>query len=154
MKHSGIDPSALPKTYQDQIAAQYPVPKCGLLAADTLTGEKPRLRQRESPLNKTEQAFLAWLGLKCPLGTHIAQGITLKLANGVRYTPDFFTISRDIPIGCRMTAWEVKGHMRDDAAVKLKVAAKEYPWIMFNLVTMDRKHMQPTYPWHIQPILP
>ncbi len=34
---------------------------------------------------------------------------------------------------------EVKGFMRDDAAVKLKVAAKMHPWWTFRLVKKSKK---------------
>jgi len=47
---------------------------------------------------------------------------------------------------CR--AYEVKGFMRDDAAVKLKVAASLYPWIKFHLVTRKKGE------WIIQEVLP
>lgn len=81
----------------------------------------------EAKLNKLERAFLAWLRSTSPPWIGI-QCITLKLADDCRYTPDFWTL------GCSLHAHEVKGFMRDDARVKLKVAARMYPMIQFTLV--------------------
>jgi len=88
------------------------------------------VRQQTGPkLNKTEADFLVSLQHSGHKTIHI-QAITLLLANGVRYTPDFVCTLA----GGDVFAYEVKGFMRDDAAVKIKVAAKEYPWISFCLV--------------------
>ena len=57
--------------------------------------------------------------------------VTLKLAPDTRYTPDFLVIG---PAG-DVQFHEVKGFMRDDARVKLKVAADRFPWFRFHLVT-------------------
>jgi hypothetical protein len=83
----------------------------------------------EEKLNKTERAWLShlrllhypWIGIQC---------ITLKLGYDCRYTPDFTTIG---PSG-QLQAWETKGFFRDDAKVKLQVAARLYRWIDFVLV--------------------
>lgn len=101
-----------------------------------------RLRQRTEPkLNKTEAAFMQWLQERHDAGTIRAQSVTFVLANGVRYTPDFTNLRLGL-------AWETKGFMRDDAAVKIKVAAAMYPEIRFHLVT--RKGGT----WEIQEMLP
>lgn len=89
----------------------------------------------EEKLNKTERAWLTnlrvvernqWIGI---------QNITLKLGFDTRYTPDFMVI---LPAG-NLVAYEVKGFMRDDAAVKIKVAARLFPWIEFILVKRNKK---------------
>lgn len=54
----------------------------------------------------------------------------LRLAGRTYYTIDFFTPSD-------LHCWEIKGHMRDDAAVKIKVAAELHPYYNFVLVTRD-----------------
>jgi len=64
-------------------------------------------------------------------GVH-EESITLKLCNGVRYCPDWI-ITTCTESYC-LTAYEVKGFMRDDARKSLLFAAKEYPWIRFVLV--------------------
>lgn len=102
-----------------------------------------RLRQRSGPkLNKTEQAFLEYLNARYDPKDIRAQAVTLVIGNGVRYTVDFTNLRAGL-------AWETKGHMRDDAAVKLKVAAAQYPEIKFHLVTRAKGAG-----WAIQEILP
>ena len=98
-------------------------------------------------MNGLETAFLAYLEQwkeRCGLQMEVkAQAVTLEIANGCRYTPDFVTVEtvmlRDEGGNWRhsrqLSAYECKGFMRDDAAVKLKVAAALYPWIAFHLVT-------------------
>ncbi|HNR70389.1 MAG TPA: hypothetical protein PKJ00_03295 [Verrucomicrobiota bacterium] len=84
-------------------------------------------------LNKTEAAFLShlesqsheWLGV---------QNITLKLADDTRYTPDFAVLC-----GGELTFYEVKGFFRDDAKVKLKVAARQFPMFHFVLVKRNKE---------------
>jgi hypothetical protein len=49
---------------------------------------------------------------------------TFKLADDTRYTPDF-VVQR--PSGA-LEVEEVKGHMRDDALVKLKVFVAQFPF--------------------------
>lgn len=84
-------------------------------------------------LNKTEAEFLVklradkwpWIGV---------QAVKLRLAsNKCTYTPDFITVDDGV-----IVAWEVKGFWRDDARVKIKVAAKEYPFIRFVAVTKTK----------------
>jgi len=83
-----------------------------------------------SKLNKTERAFYdlqrvnadnLFLGVQC---------LTFKLGDDCRYTPDFIVIRKTGAI-----AYEVKGFMRDDALVKLKTAARSYPFFKFIVVT-------------------
>ncbi len=105
---------------------------------------KKRIRQNGSGLNKTEQAFHDYLLQFHPVSEIYSQRITLLLANGVRYTPDFLVRNRGT-----LAAYETKGFMRDDAAVKLKVAASLYPWITFHLVTKKKGGG-----WDIQTVLP
>lgn len=94
--------------------------------------ESPRLRQQRGPReNKTEAAFAAWLRARNADCQVEREGITLLLANGVRYTPDYAVISQE----GRVNLWEVKGYMRDDAAVKIKVAAARFPHFSFRLAT-------------------
>lgn len=83
-------------------------------------------------LNKTEARYLQWLKRTQPHCRIGIQDITLRLANGVRYTADFSTWDSQ---ESKLTLHEVKGFMRDDAWVKLKVAAHEFPMYDFLLVT-------------------
>ena len=85
----------------------------------------------EAALNKTERLFLAylrqtnwqWIGI---------QSVTLKIGDNCRYTPDFPAIKAGT-----LTFFEVKGFWRDDARVKIKVAARTFPWARF--VAVRRK---------------
>lgn len=99
------------------------------------------MRQNTKGPNKLEQAFGAWLRAKYQ-AVH-EQSVTLLLANGVRYTPDFVVYQGGV------MAFETKGFMRDDAAVKIKVAASVYPWIKFWLVKKNGRTA-----WSMQEILP
>jgi len=61
--------------------------------------------------------------------------VTLKLADGVRYTPDFLVIRGDGTAEFH----EVKGgFIRDDARVKLRVAARQFPEFVFQLAQCTR----------------
>jgi hypothetical protein len=118
---------------------------------------KSRIRQQTGPLlNKTEAAFYEYLKGQRPGASVLPQSITLKIGNGVRYTPDFAVVS-DATNGhrspvCEFHFYEVKGFMRDDAAVKLKVAASLYPLFGFHLVTKRPKKLGGG--WDIQNVLP
>lgn len=84
-------------------------------------------------LNKTERSFYDILMLD---QRHIliwVQAFTLKMADDTRYTPDFVTLTDG-----KLMAWEVKGFFRDDAKVKIKVAARMFPVFTFTLVRKDK----------------
>ena len=87
----------------------------------------------EKKLNKTERQWFSKLSLFGYPCIQI-QAITLKLADDTRYTPDFSCIG---PNG-EMIFWEVKGFMRDDALVKIKVAARLFRWAKFILVRKEK----------------
>lgn len=82
-----------------------------------------------SKLNKTERAYhqylvcmnYQWLGV---------QNITLKLADDCRLTPDFAYLDKD----GHLVMIDVKGFQREDALIKMKVAARMFPWIRFVIV--------------------
>jgi hypothetical protein len=139
--------SDLPPRYQAQALAQLaavPRPRTVQLqqaAPPPAKKAPPRIRQNSAGLNKTEQAFYDYLKTRGDPGVLRTvlppQSVTLRIANGCRYTPDFVVAyhhSTDIP-SVDLVAYEVKGFMRDDAAVKIKVAATAFPWITFHLVT-------------------
>ena len=138
--------SDLPPRYQAQARAQLaavPHPRTVQLqhAAPAPAKKAPsRIRQNSAGLNKTEQAFYDYLKARedpgVPRTVLPPQSITLRIANGCRYTPDF-VVAYHCPMReqVELVAYEVKGFMRDDAAVKIKVAATAFPWIAFHLVT-------------------
>jgi hypothetical protein len=126
--------SDLSPRFQAQAVAQLhgtPHPRTVKIEVAPQPPAKKRIRQNASGLNKTEAAFEQWAkagGIQ--FAQFYSQAVTLRIANGCRYTPDFIATG-----AVWLRAYEVKGFMRDDAAVKLKVAASLYPWITFHLVS-------------------
>jgi hypothetical protein len=55
------------------------------------------------------------------------EAVTLVLAPDCRYTPDFLVLCPDGLIELH----ETKGHWREDAKVKIRVAARLFPWFTF-----------------------
>lgn len=89
-------------------------------------------------MNKLERGFWGRLQDAQRQGIFLEvrrEPIKLRLAGKTFYTPDFMSIGFSIT---RVRLWEVKGFMRDDAAVKLKVAAAQYPFFAWTLVQKDR----------------
>ncbi|WP_321946545.1 hypothetical protein [Paraburkholderia sp. J10-1] len=83
-------------------------------------------------MNKTEGAYADHLMALQSMGSVLwfrFEGLKLRLADKTFYTPDFAVI---VASGA-MEFHEVKGHMTDDAAVKIKTAARQYPFV-FKLV--------------------
>jgi hypothetical protein len=89
---------------------------------------KPGLGALPKPrMNQLESAYAAQLDLELRQGLILwwrFEGITLKLGDDCRYTPDFAVLAADGVLELR----ETKGFMRDDARVKLKVAAASFPF--------------------------
>lgn len=95
----------------------------------------PRQSTDEAELNNLERAWLVEMRRRNYQEIGI-QSHTLKLADMCRYTPDFFALVDGVP-----TFFEVKGFMRDDAQVKLKVAARLHRIFKFVLVTRENKKL-------------
>lgn len=114
-----IDPSQLPPAYRAQIAGIAPT-----------KAPKPRgMNKWESEYAKKLEALKAagvvrWYGF---------ERITLKLAHDTRYTPDFLVWFVNGDFQCH----EVKGHWRDDALVKIKVAADLFRMFRFIAVRLE-----------------
>lgn len=84
-------------------------------------------------MNKTEKRRAIELEAERRTGAIAAwsyEKITLKLADDTRYTPDFFVVEADGMIRFE----ETKGFWRDDAKVKIKVAAAQFPFRFVSLV--------------------
>lgn len=104
----------------------------------------PRPTTDEEKLNKTERAYLAVLRASqdpCWIGI---QNITLKLADDTRLTPDFTTINK---LGA-ITFIDVKGFQREDALIKMKMAARQFTWAQFEIVSRDGRE------WKIRKLVP
>ena len=81
-------------------------------------------------MNKTEASFNAQLTVLKKAGRiqwFMFEGLKLRLGHTCFYTPDFIALDD----AGKLIAYEVKGFWRDDARVKIKVAARAYPWIRF-----------------------
>ena len=84
-------------------------------------------RLRAGERNKTEAAYEQHLATQQFAGQvqwFKFEGIKLRLAGNTFYTPDFAVLAAD---GV-MELHEVKGFWTDDARVKIKVAADQYPF--------------------------
>lgn len=84
-------------------------------------------------MNKLEAEYAGMLKAASDVVWSAYEGITLRLGNDCRYTPDFALMRRD----GSMELHETKGFMRDDALVKIKVAAAQYPF-KFVLVRREK----------------
>jgi len=104
---------------------------------------KPTLRQDRRGPNKTEAAFAAFL--EGNGARPIREGVGLRIGNGCVYWPDYVVLS-----GKSANVYEVKGHMRDDAAVKIKAAASLFRGFRFFLVHRDKSAPSG---WRIEEVL-
>jgi len=79
-------------------------------------------------MNGTEREFAGMLDVRRAAGEVVCywyEGVTLKLASDCRYTADFFVL---LASG-EMEVVEVKGgFVRDDARLKVKLAADRFPF--------------------------
>ena len=82
---------------------------------------------KSGEMNKTEAAYAAYLdGLKkdCLIADYRFEAVKLRLADKTFYTPDFMVLMPDFSFEMH----EVKGFWEDDARVKIKVAAAQFPF--------------------------
>lgn len=87
--------------------------------------------------NKTEARYAQYLELQKRAGT-VAwfrfEGITLKLAHDTRLTLDFAVMLPDGTLelhDCKVIRrGDSKAHVEDDAAVKMRVAAETFPFVI------------------------
>jgi hypothetical protein len=94
----------------------------GRLPAGKMNGTEAKYAQHLSDLRMAGE--ILWYGF---------EAVKLRLADNTFYTPDFAVMAKDGVIEMH----EVKGFMRDDAAVKIKVAASAFPF-RFKLVRLNR----------------
>lgn len=94
-------------------------------------GPKPQPREPRQRKNQTEQRYeREYLQTRLNYGDvvdWVFEGVKLRLADNTFYTPDFFVVKNDC-----FEIVEVKGsYEREDARVKWKCAAEQYPWFRF-----------------------
>lgn len=102
------------------------------MSAVTLPRLALRLPDLFAGMNRLEATFAASLEAKRRAGEIVLwryERVTLKLADDTRYTPDFWVLELDGSV----SIIEVKGFFREDALVKLKVAASQFPEFRFYL---------------------
>lgn len=141
-------------TYAEAIAGRIPAGAKLRKGAEAQIVEAPSastvIRQSRREPNKTERRFeverlrmwhrIGWVS------KYDYEAVTLKIANGCRYTPDWWAITND----GRTQFYEIKARKMiwDDAIVKLKVAAAQYTAYEFWLCAWDKNG------WTIERVLP
>ncbi|EMY3087611.1 DUF1064 domain-containing protein [Raoultella ornithinolytica] len=95
-------------------------------------------RLKTGTMNKTEEAYCQHLELRKRYGEIVwyrFEGIKLRLADNTFYTPDFSVMLAN----GQMEMHEVKGYWTDDARVKTKVAADQYPFRVIGITKLPAK---------------
>lgn len=103
-------------------------------------------RMKAGKMNKTEAAYESALKTMLVVGDIVwykFEGLTFKLADNTRYTPDFAVMMADGQIALH----EVKGFWRDDARVKIKVASEMFP---FKFIAVKAKTKKSGGGWEIE----
>lgn len=95
-------------------------------------------RKKPGEMNKTEAEYAEILATRQHLGEilwYTYEGLTFKLADDTRWTPDFCMMMAD----GTMEVHEVKGFWRDGAKMKIKVAARLFPFRFLAVRKRSRK---------------
>lgn len=95
-------------------------------------------RLKVGQMNKTEAEYAASLENMKHAGLiawYRFEGIKLRLADNTFYTPDFAVMR----VTGEMELHEVKGFWTDDARVKTKVAADQYPFRIIGVTRQTKK---------------
>lgn len=88
-------------------------------------------------MNRLESRYAQDLEFKKRAGEIIDwryEPFNLRLADNTYYRPDFLLVYPD-----RFEIHETKGFLRDDANVKIKVAAAQFPWMKFKMIFWDKR---------------
>ncbi len=83
-------------------------------------------RMKTGQMNRTEAEYAGHLEMLKRIGEiawYRFEGMKFRLADNTFYTPDFAVMRSD----GQLEMHEVKGFWRDDARIKIKVAAEQYP---------------------------
>ncbi|RZN40416.1 DUF1064 domain-containing protein [Escherichia sp. E2593] len=103
-------------------------------------------RLKTGQMNQTEAAYCQMLELRKRAGEvawYRFEGIKLRLADNTFYTPDFAVM---LASG-EMELHEAKGMWTDDARVKTKVAADQYP---FRIIAVTPKPKKAGGGWKVE----
>lgn len=105
---------------------------------------KVRVKGGPRKMNSLERAWAAVLEARQAAGEvqwWAWERVKFRLADGCYYTPDFVAILADGTI----EVTETKGFMRDDALVKFKVAAEQFPWATWRMVRRRKGQWETMY---------
>lgn len=111
--------------------------------AGAIEGRASATNDPREKMNGTESAFADYLDGRIQRGEIKRwdfEAMKFILADRTTYTPDFFVM---LPDG-RIEFYEVKGFMRDDANVKLKVSASKFYMFKFYLVRKEKREWKIT----------
>lgn len=103
-------------------------------------------RLKTGQMNKTESEYYQLLELRKRAGEVVwyrFEVVKLRLADNTFYTPDFAVM---LSTG-EMEMHEVKGFWTDDARVKIKVAAEQYP---FRFIAVKPKAKKAGGGWEVE----
>lgn len=94
---------------------------------------------QDHSMNKTEQNYSNHLEILKQYGDikdYLFEPFNIRLGKRTFYKPDFLVVNGNNEIEIH----EVKGYWRDDAKVKIKVAAERIPWFRFKAVYNENGH--------------
>lgn len=108
--------------------------RASLPSTSSTVGAATNEPRYKSKLEAQYAQYLDALKYGKELRTWVYEPLKFRLADRCWYTPDFLVVQNDGALELH----EVKGWMREDANVKLKVVARLFPWFTFKLVTRSR----------------
>lgn len=123
--------------------------KSGRLPVSRNVGQRERLVIKQTPrreMNATECAYATVLETKRLAGEisfYEFEGVSVRLAPGSRYKPDFFVVTLT-----GLECHEVKGPWREAARVRIKVAAAKYP--MFKFIAVSKIRLRDGGGWKVE----
>ncbi len=103
--------------------------------------------------SKLEAAYAKHLDLRVQAGEVLRwryEAVTFALGGGARFTPDFYVLVPLQPLGewgCQIELHETKGHWREAAKVRMKVASEmydEFEWRVVSAKTTGKTHATAT----------
>lgn len=99
----------------------------------TPTGKVSKSVPHDHSMNKTERRYaghLESLKMEGTIKDYLHEPFNIRLGKNTFYKPDFLVVTADNEIEVH----EVKGYWRDDAKVKIKVAAERVPWFRYKAI--------------------
>ncbi len=119
-----------------------PMPPQLIRGAHTKASKKAKAKAEPKGMNKWEAQFAETLKYKQHAGEIVwwaFEPFRIRLADGCFYRPDFASVDT----AGRTSIYEVKGHFREAARVRLKVATEKLPYA-FYLVKKTKNELRVT----------